>query len=321
MSKHDFVRLSHPLREGLARQALERAERFRRATELDLGSVLARFGSETEATLFAKDETQPAELRDDVIRALIAAFQLDPHEMWASCILAIFDKKLQELKVKFRDVQLDEAELAQILVCHALKVARTLNVANPRMLVIKRMAMYVEDSAWIELRHEKRHRLSRRGRSIGHSNVDPRPEDDEPADEGEVGVRVNARPHADAGPSVRVNARPPADEGDLSARVDARPPQREMERYHRVLEALKGRMSEADVALLTYSVETEGLLKDQFTPAAIAAAGDNPKEYKRRYEAAKRHRTRLWDRARKILRDAGLWEALGPEQAVPHLGI
>jgi hypothetical protein len=283
----EIRRLFSPLHAAATVRAGERATRYLEAQQLDLGAPLARFANEIEATAFVKDESNPADDRANVVDAIISAYQHAPHEMWSHSLLAIFSKKLEQLAVSFRDSELEDGELAGILAMHLLKVARTLDVSNPRLLVFVRMSQYVRDSALPEIRREKQVRRDRRRSFVGARDGD------ESADE------------------------EPADEGMASA-VEARcPPERERQRLQRVIETVRDKLNDADLALLT--ARSDGCLKDRYR----SRDGDPEpsKDREKAYQAAKRRLHRLIPRVRKLLDEAGMLDALGPEPAVPHLSI
>jgi hypothetical protein len=310
-----FTRLQSPLHDRIARQAPARLERFRAAAvRFPLCAVFGGFSGDAEATRFAKDESNPQEERAAVVRAFFYCHQHDPDEMWSNSILAVFSGLLEAVRCKIREAGVDDAEVGQVLVLNLLSVARAMDVTNPKLLVFWRTAQQLREDTFAEITKE-RNNYRRRLRRLH--------------DRGSKGDRIGADDDEryTAVPGYILDRQRQLHQVDrvlddeevrASLDVDASHRERDEERHRQVLAFLREKLTEDDYQLLTCISEDRSI--KEATADRIQDTEDKDAA-NRVYLAVVRRKSRLHEKARRLLRENGLWEALGPSLAMPTLGI
>jgi hypothetical protein len=313
------TRLQSPLHDHIARQKPGRAERYRAAVEQhELCAVLGRFADDADATRFVKDDTNPQDERADVVRAFFYCYQQDPDEQWSSCILAVFSGLLGSVRTKVRPAGMDDSEVGQLLALHLLTIARTMDVTNPKLLVFKRTKQQLREDVFLDVAKERSNyrRRMRFFHERGGKDADANGDADADADSDDED-RCTAMPK-----SIREQYRRAHDGDSLVVEtapdVDGRRAEREQERYRHLLAFAREKLSPDEYELLTCITEDQSM-KD--IAAAATDDVDDAHRLAKDYAAARGRKSRLHEKVRRLLRESGWWEALGPEIAVPTFGI
>jgi len=281
-----FRRLMDPIGDARTRKLPEYMLRFARAKERQ--PALAAFADDTAAAAFAKDSKQHIDARSAVLRAFITEYQKERHPIWSTCILATLHAPLVRVADACRDLPAGRDDIGQRVTEIALEEVLRHEYLRPEVLLFHRLPQRVFDRMVRDVKREKK----RRTRTGSFTSV------------------------FEPGPKA-ANADEDLDPEDVIEAPSDPHPERAFACFVQLCEIVTARLPVESWTLL---LQGPRAFVDELIDSG--AAGDlDDQAQKRLYQARKRKRTRMYEDARELAEEAGLFERFGPAPAVAWLGI